>query len=148
MPDGSPTAAKTIWNIVLKQPFEVAGLNTSMTQHHSTLVADPATDLIVHPMSDELRQSPGDPLALAKAGRAVDLFWRLFQSVLAKHGHAVFLDRIEHDPDIGWLIHYRVRDAITVTMLHDIAAGEPGPSDPAELSLFISQASVRESHSV
>ena len=47
----------------------------------------------------------------------------------------VSLDCIDHDPDIGWLIHYRARDPITITMLHDIAAGDPGPSDPIELGI-------------
>jgi hypothetical protein len=119
-----------------------------MTQHHSPLAADVATDIILYPTSDELRQSPDDPLVVAKARRAVDLFWRLFQAVLAKHCHTVSLDRIDHDPDIGWLIHYRARDPMTITMLHDIAAGDPSPSDPAELSLFISQVSAGESHAV
>jgi hypothetical protein len=119
-----------------------------MTQHEFPLVADVATDIILYPTSDELRQSPDDPLVLAKAGRAVDLFWRLLQAVLANHGHEVFLDRLDHDPDIGWLIHYRARDPVTITMLHDIAAGDPGPSDPAELGLFITQVTVAESQDV
>ena len=54
------------------------------------------------------------------------------------------LDRLEHDPNIGWLIRYRARDPMTITMLHDIAAGDPGPSDPVELSLFISQVQAPE----
>jgi hypothetical protein len=115
-----------------------------MTRHEFPLVADVATDTILYPTSDELRQSPDDPLVLAKARRAVDLFWRLFQAVLAKHGHEIAFDRLEHDPDIGWFIHYRARDPVTITMLHDIAAGDPGPSDPVELSLFISQARAPE----
>jgi len=119
-----------------------------MTQHHSPLAADVATDIILYPTCDELRHSPDDPLVLAKAGRAVDLFWRLLQAVLAKHGHTVSLVRIDHDPDIGWLIHYRARDPMTITMLHDIAAGDPGPSDPVELGLFVSQVQAPEIDSV
>jgi len=119
-----------------------------MTQHEFSLVADLATDIILYPTCDELRQSPDDPLVLAKAGRAVDLFWRLLQAVLAKHGHTVSLARIDHDPDIGWLIHYRARDPMTITMLHDIAAGDPGPSDPVELGLFVSQVQAPEIDSV
>jgi hypothetical protein len=115
-----------------------------MTQPHSLHVADAMTDFILYPTCDELRQSPDDPLVLAKARRAVDLFWRLFQAVLAKHGHTVSLDRIKHDPDIGWLIHYCARDPLTITMLHDIAADDPSPSDPVELSLFISQVQAPE----
>jgi hypothetical protein len=115
-----------------------------MTQHEFPLVADTVTDIILYPTSDELRQSPDDPLVFAKARRAVDLFWRLFQAVLAKHGHTVSLDRIEHDPDIGWLIHYHACDPLTITMLHDIAADDPSPSDPVELSLFISQVQAPE----
>ena len=107
-----------------------------------------STDFILYPTSDELRQSPDDPLVLAKARRAVTLFFDLLQAVLAKHGHAISLDRIDHDPDIGWLIHYRARDPMTITMLHDIAAGDPGPSDPAELGFLISQVAAGESHSV
>jgi hypothetical protein len=115
-----------------------------MTQHEFPLVADAATDFILHPMSDELRQSPDDPLALAKERRAVTLYFDLLQAILAKHGHTISLDRIDHDPDIGWLIHYRARDPVTIIMLHDIAAGDPAPSDPAELSLFISEVPVAE----
>ena len=103
-----------------------------------------STDFILYPTSDELRLSPDDPLLLAKARRAVDLFCNLLQAVLAKHGHTVSLDCIDHDPDIGWLIHYRARDPMTITMLHDIAAGDPGPSDPAELGLFISHVRAPE----
>jgi hypothetical protein len=115
-----------------------------MTRHEFPLVADAATDFILHPMSDELRLSPDDPLVLAKDRRAVMLYFNLLQAILAKHGHGITLDRIDHDPAIGWLIHYRARDPVTITMLHDIAAGDPGPSDPPELSLFISQVPVAE----
>jgi hypothetical protein len=115
-----------------------------MTQHEFPLVADAATDFILYPASDELRQSPDDPLVLAKDRRAVILYFDLLQAILAKHGHGITLDRIDHDPAIGWLIHYRARDPVTITMLHDIAAGDPGPSDPPELSLFISQVPVAE----
>ena len=119
-----------------------------MTQHEIPLVADVLADTILYPTSGELRLSPDDPLPLAKARRTVTLFWRLFQAVLAKHGHTVSLDCIDHDRDIGWLIRYRARDPMTITMLHDIAAGDPAPSDPAELSFLISQVSVGESHGV
>jgi hypothetical protein len=119
-----------------------------MTQHEFPLVADAVTDFILYPTSDELRQSPDDPLVLAKARRAVTLYSNLLQAILAKYGHEIDLDRIDHDPAIGWLIRYHARDPLTITMLHDIAAGDPGPSDPPELSLFIAQISVRESHSV
>ena len=119
-----------------------------MTQHEFPLVADMATDIILYPMSAELRLSPDDPLLLAKARRAVDLFWHVFQAVLAKHGHTVSLDCIDHDPDIGWLIRYRARNPATLMMLHDIAVGDPGPSDPAELGLLIAQVTVGESHVV
>ena len=119
-----------------------------MTHHLFPLVADMLADFILYPASDELRQSPDDPLVRAKARRVVDLFWRLFQAVLAKHGHTVSLDCIDHDPDIGWLIHYRTRDPVTITMLHDIAAGDPGPSDPIELGIFIAQVAAGELQSV
>jgi hypothetical protein len=115
-----------------------------MTQHEFPLVADTMTDFILYPASDELRQSPADPLVLAKDRRAVILYFDLLQAILAKHGHGITFDRIDHDPAIGWLIHYRARDPVTITMLHDIAAGDPGPSDPPELSLFISQVPVAE----
>ena len=119
-----------------------------MTQHEFPLVADAATDFILYPTSDELHQSPDDPLVLAKARRAVAIYTDLLQAILANHGHEITLDRIEHDPDIGWLIRFRARDPMTITMLHDIAAGDLAPSDPAELSFLISKISVRESHSV
>ena len=128
----------------MNTPEGLPRLNTRMTQREFPLIADTVTDFILYPTSDELRQSPDDPLVLAKARRAVDLFWRLFQAVLAKHGHTVSLDGIDHDPDIGWLIRYRARDPMTITMLHDIAAGDPGPSDPAELGLFVSQVQAPE----
>ena len=116
-----------------------------MTQHEFPLVADVVTDFILYPTSDELRLSPDDPPVLAKACRAVTLYFKLLQAVLAKYGHVAHLDRLEHDPNIGWLIRYRSRDPITITMmLHDIAAGDPGPSDPVELSLFISQVQAPE----
>jgi hypothetical protein len=115
-----------------------------MTQHEFPLVADAATDFILYPTSDELRQSPDDPLALAKERRAVGLYFDLLQAILAKHGHTISLDRIDHDPTTGWLIRYRVRDPMTIVMLHDIAAGDLGPSDPLELSLFISEVPVAE----
>ena len=69
-----------------------------MTQHEFPLVADVATDFILYPTSDELRQSPDDPLLLAKERRAVGLYFDLLQAILAKHGHEITLDRIEHDP--------------------------------------------------
>jgi hypothetical protein len=115
-----------------------------MTQHEFPLVADAVTDFILYPTSDELRQSPDDPLVLAKARRAVTLYSNLLQAILAHHDHEVHLDCIDHDPAIGWLIHYRSRDPITIAMLHDIAAGDPAPSDPPEVSLFISQVPAAE----
>ena len=119
-----------------------------MTHLQSPLTADMAADLILYPMSDELRQSPDDPLLLAKERRAVSLYFNLLQAILAKHGHRITLDHIDHDPAIGWLIHYRSRDPVTITMLHDIAAGDPGPSDPVELGFLIAQVSPGESLSV
>src|SRR3954470_282613 len=113
-----------------------------MTQHEFPQVADPVTDIILYPTSDELRQSPDDPLVLAKDRRAVTLYFDLLRAILAKYGHEVALDCIDHDPDIGWLIVYRARDPVTIAMLHDIAAGDPGPSDPAELSMLIAQVTV------
>jgi len=78
----------------------------------------------------------------------VTLYSNLLQAVLANHGHKIDLDSIEHDRAIGWLIHYRARDPMTITALHDIAADDPGPSDPVELGFFITQVIVEESHSV
>ena len=115
-----------------------------MTQHEFPLVADTVSDFILYPTSDELQQSPDDPLVLAKARRAVTLCSNLLQAILAKHGHEIDLGRIDHDPATGWLIRYRARDPITITMLHDIAAGDPAPSDPPEVSLFISRVPVAE----
>ena len=115
-----------------------------MTQHEFPLVADVVTDFILYPTADELRLSLDDPSVLAEARRAVILYFKLLQAILAKHGHSVSLDRLDHDPNIGWLIRYRARDPVTITMLHDIAAGDPGPSDPVELSLFISQVQAPE----
>src|SRR4051812_1614665 len=94
--------------------FRLAGLNTSMTQHEFPLVADVATDIILYPTSDELRQSPDDPLVLATARRAVTLYFDLLQAILAKHGHPVSLGRIDLEPDIGWLIHYCADDPVTI----------------------------------
>ena len=37
------------------------------------------------------------------------------------------------------IIHYHARDPVTITMLHDIAAGNPGPSDPVELGFLVTQ---------
>src|SRR5438874_13541252 len=88
-------------------PFRLAGLNTSMTQHEFPLVADVATDIILYPTSDELREAPDDPLLLAKARRAVDIFWHILQAALGRHGHTASLGRVDLEPDIGWLIHYR-----------------------------------------
>ena len=106
------------------------------------------TDIILFPTSDELRESPDDPSLLAKERRVVTLYFDLLQAILAKHGHRITLDRIDHDPAIGWLIHYRNRDPVTITMLHDIAAGDPAPSDPVELSFLITQVQAGESLSV
>jgi hypothetical protein len=102
------------------------------------------TDFILYPTSDELRLSPDDPLVLAKERRNVGIYFDVLRAILVKHGHAITLDRLDHYPAIGWLIHYRARDPVTITMLHDIAAGDPGPSDPVELSLFISQVQAPE----
>jgi hypothetical protein len=132
----------------LEQPFEVAGLNTSMTHHQFPLTTDTAADIILYPTSDELRLSPDDRLVLATDRRAVTLYFDLLQAILAKHGHNVSLGHIHHNPDIGWLIHYRARDPVTITMLHDIAAGDPGPSDPVEFSMLIAQVAVGEPHNV
>ena len=115
-----------------------------MTHHQCFLAADMATDLILHPMSDELRQLPDDPLLLAKERRVVSLYFDLLCAILAKHGHGISLDRMDSDPAIGWLIHYRSHDPVTIVMLHDIAAGDPGPSDPVELNFLIGQVAVRD----
>jgi hypothetical protein len=116
-----------------------------MTHHQSFLAADMAADLILYPVSDELRRSPDDPLLLAKERRAVNLYFDLLCAILARHGHGITLDHIYPDPAIGWLIYYRSRDPVTIAMLHDIAAGDPGPSDPVELGFLIAQFSSEES---
>ena len=118
-----------------------------MTHHQSFPAAHMAADLILYPMSDELRQSPDDPLLLAKERRAVSLYFDLLCGILAKHDHEITLDHIDRDPAVGWLIHYRSRDPVTITMLHDIAAGDPGPSDPVELGFLIARVSSEESPS-
>jgi hypothetical protein len=110
-----------------------------MNQHQFPLGADLVTDVILYPTSDELRNSSDDPLVFARARRCVNLYFTLLQAVLAKHGHQITLGCFDHDPTIGWLIHYRTDDPLTITMLHDIAAGDPAPSDPVELSFFIAQ---------
>ena len=132
----------------LQRSFEGRRINISMTHHLFPLVADMLADFILYPTSTELRQSPDDPLVRAKARRAVALFFGLLQAVLTRHGHTVSLDCIDHDPDIGWLIRYRSRDPVTITMLHDIAAGDPGPSDPIELGISITQVAAGELQSV
>jgi hypothetical protein len=116
-----------------------------MTQHQSPFDAYLTTDIILYPTSYELRNSPDDPLVLAKARRGVNIYFNLLQAILAKHGHQITLDCFDHDPTIGWLIHYRTDDPITITMLHDIAAGDPAPSDPVELNLFVAHVPVGES---
>ena len=115
-----------------------------MTEHPFPLGADMATDIILYPTSDELRKST-DPLVFAKAQRCVNLYFSLLQAILAKHGHLITLDCIEHEQTVGWLIHYRTDDPLTITMLHDIAAGDPAPSDPVELNLFVTQVLVGDS---
>jgi hypothetical protein len=132
----------------LSQAHGIHRINTFMTQHQSPLVADLTTDIILYPTSDRLRVSPDDPLVFARARRAVKLYFDLLQAILAKHGHQITLDRIDHDPAIGWLIHYRTADPVTITMLHDVAAGDPGPGDPVELNFLISQPAVGDSLSV
>jgi len=123
-------------------------INRLMTHPHPSLPSDITIDFILYPTSDELRQSPGDPLVLAKGRRAATLYFDILRAVLTRHGHQIDLDRIEHHPAIGWLIHYRARDPITITMLHDIAAGDPGPSDPVELGVLVTQTADGESPSV
>jgi hypothetical protein len=123
-------------------------INTIMTQYQSPLGADLVTDIIRYPTSDELRKSPDNPFLLAKARRGVNLYFKLLQAILAKRGHQITLDRIDHNPAIGWLIQYRTDDPVTITMLHDIAAGEPGPSDPVDLNFLIAQVPAGESLSV
>ena len=119
-----------------------------MTQHQYPVGADLTTDIILYPTSDQLRESPDDPIQLAKSRRAVKLYFDLLQAILAKHGHQITLDRIDHDPAVGWLIHYRTDDPVTITMLYNVAAGDPGPSDPVELNFLIGQAAVGDSLSV
>jgi hypothetical protein len=119
-----------------------------MTHHQFPLGAEMATDIILYPTSDELRNSPDDPLVFARARRCVNLYFKLLQAILTKHGHQITLTGIDHDQAIGWLIHYRTDDPLTITMLHDIPAGDPGPSDPAELNLLVTQVPVGDSLSV
>jgi hypothetical protein len=110
-----------------------------VTDHHFPLIADMMTDFILYPSSEELWQLPDEPLLLAKDRGAVTLYFNLLQAILVKHGHAISLDHIEHYPAVGWLIRYRASDPMTITMLHDIAAGDAGPSDPAQLGFLIGQ---------
>ena len=143
-----PEAFQNYRILPLQRSFRGRRINISMTQHEFPLIADTVTDFILYPASDELRQSPDDPFVVATAHRAVTLYFNLLRAILAKHGHTVSLDGIDRDPDIGLLIHYRARDPVTITMLHDIAAGDPGPSDPIELGIFIAQVAAGELQSV
>ena len=119
-----------------------------MTEHQFPLGAETAIDIILYPTSDKLRSSPDDPLVFARASRCVNLYFNLLQAILANHGHRITLTGIDHDPAIGWLIHYRTDDPLTITMLHDVAAGDPAPSDPAELNYLVAQVPVGEALSV
>jgi hypothetical protein len=119
-----------------------------MIQYQNPLGADLTADIIVYPTSDGLRNSPDDPLVLAKARRCVNLYFSLLRAILAKHGHQITLDRIHHVPAVGWLIHYRTNDPLTITMLHDVAAGDPAPSDPVELNFLVAQVAIGDSLSV
>src|SRR4051812_27284781 len=92
-PPGRSFGGRSRWQV-----HEIQRINTGMIQHPS-LAADMLADIILYPTSDELRQSPDDPLVVAKARRAVTLYFNLLQAILAKNGPTVSLDRLEHDPD-------------------------------------------------
>ena len=62
-----------------------------MTQHQFPLSADLATDIILYPTSDELRNSPDDPLVFARARRGVNLYFHLLQAILVRHGQSARL---------------------------------------------------------
>jgi hypothetical protein len=125
LPPGSrPSEAFQNYRILaLQRSFQGHRIYSGMTYHQFPLTADLPADIIHIPSSINRR--------------AVNLYWDLLQAVLGQHGHEVFLEQIAHDPAAGWYIHYQSRDVATIDLLHRVATGSRGPSDPKELDLLI-----------
>ena len=105
-----------------------------MTQDHSPPPSGASTGFISlrfppiqRPVSSEFSLAP----ILAKRAQrlAAQAYWGLLRRLLTRLAHATSLDRIAHDPDEGWCIHFLAADPGLVAAMHAIAGEESGPGD-------------------
>jgi hypothetical protein len=127
-------------------PFWGRWLNTGMIQDHSPPPSSTSTGFISllfppiqRPISSEFSLAP--IVATRSQRRAVEAYWDLLRRLLTGHGHPACLDRLDHDPEGGWCIHFSAADPELVVAMHEVAAKESGPGD---LSAFDAHDQVRD----
>ncbi len=112
-----------------------------MTAHSTladTLIANFRT--IRFPASDDHSTPPStthpDWWATAKARcadrLAVDTYRKRLHLELVAHGHRLFLDHLEPDPDGGWRLHIFVADDHALSIVANFSEGRFGPGDPVD----------------
>ena len=140
------TAARTIESILLEHGFGVASLNTDMTQDHSPPFSGASTGFISlpfppipRPISFECSLAP----TMAKRAQrlAAKAYWDLLRRLLTSNGQPAFLDRLDHDPEGGWCIHFSAAYPELVVAMHEVAGEENGPGD---LSAFDAHDQVKD----
>jgi hypothetical protein len=128
-------------SIHLEHGFGATRLNTGTMTVHSTLAANLLANFrtIRFPASDYRSTPPStvpDWFAKAKARcshrRAVDAYRQRLRRELVAHGHRLFLDHLEPDPEGGWRLHIFVADDNALSTLADISEGRFGPGDPVD----------------
>jgi hypothetical protein len=108
---------------------------------HSTLAATLLANFrtIRFPAFDDRSTPPStvpDWFAKAKARcsdrRAVDAYRQRLRRELVAHGHRLFLDHLEPDPEGGWRLHIFVADDHALSIVANFSEGRFGPGDPVD----------------
>jgi hypothetical protein len=141
-----PSRVRTLGSIHLERHSWVAGLNTDMTQYHSRPPSGASTGSISLPFPPIPRAGPSEfsfaPILAKRAQRlAAQAYWDLLRRLLTTNGYPTRLDRLDHDPEGGWCIHFSTVYPDLVVAMHEVAGEENGPGD---LSAFDAHDQVRD----
>jgi hypothetical protein len=99
----------------------------------------------VHIRSSDAWPEADDWWATAKAFRAekrvAQSYRYRMRRLLLDHGHTLFLDHLEADPDDGWRLHLFVLDKAALALLDEHTDGGCGPGAPVsfDAEVFVAE---------
>jgi hypothetical protein len=128
--DGAETVAAT-----LAQPVHraMSATNCPKLRRMRELIADEEVarhrDNLSRRKAAAIERWHGTP---AQDRRAVDAYRQRLRRELVAHGHRLFLDHLEPDPEGGWRLHIFVADDHGLSIVANIAGGQYAAGEPVE----------------